>query len=361
MKRKINTEIFIQLSKKKYKDLFEYDKTEYINWTTQVTLKCKKCGKYFSITPAKHLGKLKKEPKYGVVGCPECNYKNGFLLKKEKDKEQFFKKAINIHGNNSFDYFESDYVDMNTPIKIKCLKCNNYFWQAPINHLKLSHHYCPNCIYSELGNNRSIGQEEFIKRCYKIHGNNRYDLSKVKYTNLETYIRIIDKINNVDFLILPQNFLDGLTYETKGRSSGEVMINSWVFDKNIKYNREVSISIFKYNVRIDYITYYNNKQFWIEYNGKQHYDPDSMIKIIGGDSNNGKIRKQEESKTHARYIRQVERDKVVRKYCEENNIVFIEIPYTYNTYPAICKILDRIILNGENPDNVIKKVIPKSI
>lgn len=361
MKRKINTEIFIQLSKEKYKELFEYDKTEYVNWITPIILKCKRCGKYFSITPAKHLGKIKKEPKYGVVGCPECNYKHGVILKKDKDRKQFFEKAINIHGKNSFDYSESNYINMNTPIKIKCLRCNNYFWQTPINHLKLSHHYCPNCIYSELGNNRSIGQEEFIKRCYEIHGKYRYDLSKVKYKNLETYVRIIDKINNVDFLILPQNFLDGLTYETKGKSSGEIIIKSWIFNKNIKYNKEVNMFIFEFSARIDYVIYYNNKQIWIEYNGKQHYDPDSMTKIIGGDSNNGKIRRLEESKTHSRYIRQVERDKAVRKYCEENGIVFIEIPYTYKTYKSIAEILDRIIFGGENPDNVIKRIIPKSI
>lgn len=52
-----------------------------------------------------------------------------------------------------------------------------------------------------------------------------------------------------------------------------------------------------------------NKKFAIEYNGRQHFEP---ITFFGG---------EEEFKT------QQERDKRKEKYCEDNNIDLLVIPY----------------------------------
>lgn len=47
------TEDFINRSKEIYKDLFEYDKTEFIDLETPIILKCKRCGNYFEIKKCK--------------------------------------------------------------------------------------------------------------------------------------------------------------------------------------------------------------------------------------------------------------------------------------------------------------------
>lgn len=48
------TEDFINRSKEIYKDLFEYDKTEFIDLETPIILKCKRCGNYFEVIPSNH-------------------------------------------------------------------------------------------------------------------------------------------------------------------------------------------------------------------------------------------------------------------------------------------------------------------
>lgn len=79
----------------------------------------------------------------------------------------------------------------------------------------------------------------------------------MRYVNRTTPVRILDKFNNVDFLITPYNFLRGLNYETKGRSGGEELIYTWMNSNSelFYYKREVSTNINKINIRIDYIIY----------------------------------------------------------------------------------------------------------
>jgi hypothetical protein len=49
----------------------------------------------------------------------------------------------------------------------------------------------------------------------------------------------------------------------------------------------------------------------------------------------------------------VKRDMWVKRYCEENNITFIEIPYTYYSTKKIQDLLQRVIIEGEDINNII--------
>ena len=75
---------------------------------------------------------------------------------------------------------------------------------------------------------------------------------------------------------------------------------------------------------------------WIEYNGLQHYKKVDYF-----------------HKTDEGFLKQLNRDNEVRKYCKENNIILIEIPYTYNTYEKVEQLLNRVILNGEDRNSII--------
>ena len=75
---------------------------------------------------------------------------------------------------------------------------------------------------------------------------------------------------------------------------------------------------------------------WIEYNGLQHYKKVDYF-----------------HKTDEGFLKQLNRDNEVRKYCKENNIILIEIPYTYNTYEKVEQLLNRVILNGEDINSII--------
>lgn len=343
MKLKVkDTKSFIQKSKEIYGDLFEYDKTEYVTWKTPLILKCKLCGQYFEMTPAKHLGTLKKRPKHGIVGCPECNMKNGNDWRREQAAKKWFEKAKKKFGDD-FDYSESIYISNETPMKILCKKCNKYFWQTPLDNLRSPHHCCPKCTLKRTSLEQSMGLNNFIKRSIEVHGSERYDFSNSKYINYNTHVRIYDRLNNVDFLILPRDFLNGYNYETNGKSSGEKLVLQWFEDKKFNLFDEVTIEINnEFKVRADFIIYSSTKEitFWIEYNGAQHYE--FVDYFYRGKRS---------------FQKQLKRDENVRRYCKENNIILIEIPYTYNTYEKISEILKRILIGGESPDIITQPKI----
>ena len=85
---------------------------------------------------------------------------------------------------------------------------------------------------------------------------------------------------------------------------------------------------------------YNDLCFWIEFNGLQHYfwnnNQDTFF-----------------FPTIDEFIRKVKRDMWVKKKAKENKITFLEIPYTFNTYDKIQDLLQRVIIGGEDINNII--------
>jgi hypothetical protein len=130
---------------------------------------------------------------------------------------------------------------------------------------------------------------------------------------------------------------------------GEYFINMWFSDNNLldKVSSEKLIKEIEgrelgekhLGVYIDFVLELDNNVYWIEYNGKQHYEY------------------QDKSFFHTSYnefLRQVSRDFNVKAHCKNNNIVFIEIPYTYDTYEKISNILYSIFIEKQNPLDIIK-------
>lgn len=109
---------------------------------------------------------------------------------------QHFKK---IHGNK-YDYSKVEYKNNKTKVCIIC-PIHGEFWQTPLNHMQ--YHGCPKCAKSGV----KPSEEEFIKRCKKIH-NNKYDYSKVEYKNSHLKICITCKKHG-DFFQFPYDHLNG--------------------------------------------------------------------------------------------------------------------------------------------------------
>lgn len=63
---------------------------------------------------------------------------------------------------------------------------------------------------------------------------------------------------------------------------------------------------------------------------------------------------------HLEYRKQLERDKQVKEYCKENNILIIEIPYTYRTFSKLLDVLSDILINHKSPEDIITypEIIP---
>ncbi len=90
----------------KHGDRYDYSKTEYVNYTTLVTVTCKKHGD-FTISPYSHWE--------GRGNCPSCH--DGKVVK--GDKDWFIKKSILAHGDR-YNYDKSVYVTSATKVTITC-------------------------------------------------------------------------------------------------------------------------------------------------------------------------------------------------------------------------------------------------
>ena len=218
--------------------------------------------------------------------------------------EIFIERARKKHGD-IYDYSKVKYINSTTKVEIIC-PIHGSFWQAPAKHI--FGRRCPYCFGT-----RKRTTEEFIQEAQKIHGN-RYDYSKSIYgkNNLEP-IEIICPIHG-SFWQTPIHHINSKCGCPKcNRSHGEAFLANYFENNNIEYKEnyivEVPIEIRPTGIiKIDfYLPKFNT---FVEYNGKQHY---IMQEGFGG---------------QLKFDKQVQRDNYLRKYCKENNINLIEIPYT---------------------------------
>ena len=127
-KIKTNDE-FIEESKIKHKNIYCYDKVNYVNAKTNIILICNIHGE-FLCTPNNHLrGK----------GCPKCVGKN-------KSTEDWIVEAKQKHGEK-YSYDKINYKKCDAKVCISCFEHGD-FWQVAQYHL--SGNGCPACKQSKL-------------------------------------------------------------------------------------------------------------------------------------------------------------------------------------------------------------------
>lgn len=184
IKKKLSkgTETFVKQAKEIFGDTIIYDKVNYVNWNTKVTLECAICGHIFPITPLAHL--------HGE-GCPECAKKRR-AEKRRLGAEEFIKRSEKIHqlpgGEPAYIYNDIEYVNYDTPVRIYCKKCGKYFPQTPNNHL--AGKGCPFCNKSKLENKTIIILED-IKVKYEFQ--KTFDWLVYNYPqSLDFYIKDIN-------------------------------------------------------------------------------------------------------------------------------------------------------------------------
>ena len=93
------------------------------------------------------------------------------------------------------------------------------------------------------------------------------------------------------------------------KSSGEFKIIQILLEENIRFETQKTFEGCKNILPLKFDFYLPNYNVVIEFNGKQHYEP---ISFLGGEE---------------RYQNQIIQDEQKKKWCKENNIGFIEIPY----------------------------------
>jgi len=298
VKRK-TTEQFIEEAVKVHGDKYNYSKVEYTNKRTKVIITCSIHG-VFEQFPNDHLiGK----------GCKICGHEKSSNSQRS-NTEEFIKRAVRIHGNK-FDYSKSNYIDSKTIVVIIC-KIHGGFKQEPVRHLRGQG--CRKCATLK----RLKTTKEFIKKAEKIH-NYMYDYSKTDYKGSKEKVIIICPKHG-EFEQNPSHHLQGHGCPKCFRSKGEEEIEKLLKNNNINFKSQVTFNGCKYKKPLRFDFYLPDYDICIEYDGIQHFEP---VMYWGGE--NG-------------FKEQQIKDKVKTKYCKDNKIKLIRIPYTeFNNIEEILK------------------------
>lgn len=319
---------------KKFKKLFPHfsiieGESVYVNNNTKIKLHCDIHNTDFYITPGNLL--------YGKCGCKQCN--NAKIKETRRISEQ--NKLIRLLESTFSNYIFNDivYVNQSTEVILHCkLHPTEVIKLTPSTIKRIireKRELCPMC---EQERHRLIRQFHFIDLAKKKHGDKyNYDNIYYEYENIPVKGIKCNKCGKI-FSMYPQNFINGKGCPCISRSNGENQVENWLIKNNINFRDRVDISnsiivgrTKTSGVEIDFIVdNYNGKTFWIEYNGEQHYTWCKTLHI-----------------TLESFEGQLIRDKNVREYCSKNNIILIEIPWTYKTNHSVDNLLTKIIIENE--------------
>ncbi len=304
---KFNTEIFIQKSKEKHGEKYDYSLVEYKNCDSKVKIICKKHG-VFEQQAYLHY-------KIGA-GCIKCaqDYTARLSIKRI---EEFIIEVNKIH-NNKYDYSLSIYKGALRKIKIIC-PVHGIFEQTPDNHLHKKG--CKKCHFENLKTLNTLTNEKFRQKANLVHENYfNYDLVDYKHGRIK--IKIICPIHG-QFEQNPDAHLSGKGCRKCSSSKGETKIRKILTKLNINFKEQYIFDNCKHKLCLPFDFYLTDYNLCIEYDGIQHYQP---VEFFGGSE---------------RFKERIKITKIKTEYCLLNNIQLIRIKYCE-------KINSSFILNSIN-------------
>jgi hypothetical protein len=226
-------------------------------------------------------------------------------MRKKRTIEEWIKLANEEH-NFKYDYSLITEIksDRNFKVPIRC-KEGHIFYMTMKEHIGTANRKGNGCRKCS---SPCQNTEAFIKLSKIKHGD-KYDYSKTEYILQKTKTIITCPIHG-DFLITPSNHLHlGRGCPRCKESKGEIEIRSWLHLKDINFIKEKTFEDYLYNGLLKFDFYLIDYNICIEFDGIQHFKP---IERFGGllEFDNLKIR-----------------DNIKDKYCLDNDIKLIRIPY----------------------------------
>lgn len=228
-------------------------------------------------------------------------------------------------------HYISGYTSMNNKCLFHCDICGADFKQKPTRLIN-EHIYGCNCCPTKKKTPQDF-LNDLGKECLE-----EYDVLE-EYINIDTPILFKHKECGTEFKLTPYQFITRhnkkycpLCYYKK--SKGEVAIASFLSKKNIPFKREYMFNSLP-GKKFDF--YLPNINTCIEYDGEQHFIP---VEYFGGED---------------ALIATQERDKEKNSFCIKNGIPLIRI--TYNDFQNINNILEAIF--EEKSPTTIEKYFVK--
>lgn len=298
---------FINKANNVHNNKYLYPEQPYTNQHTKIKIICSIHGEFWQ-TPNSHLN---------GCGCPICYGKPKSTL------ENFVEKSNLIH-NNKFDYSKSIYVNNKTHLIITC-PIHGDFKQTPHGHL--SGRGCVKCKEDNYIPKNKLTTEEFILRSNFIH-KDKYNYNKVIYSSLQKEVIIICSEHG-EFLQKPREHLDGCGCQICSSSKGELLIYNWLKENNIPFKSQFELITEEIArntnlMKIDFFVKYNNKQYFIEYDGIQHF---KYIPFFHREDDD--------------FFKQQRRDRVLNEFCELHKDKISLLRFKYDqTHEEIVDILN---------------------
>ena len=282
-------EKYINLANIVHNNIYDYSTIKEDRYSHKISIMCSKHG-YFEQTWGRHI--------FRKTGCPKCVGKGLSLLER-------IECANKIH-NFKYDYsLIKKFKRIYDKYPIICSE-HGIFEQKWIHHTN-SISRCPKC--SGIGLNLS----DRILQAHNIH-NFKYDYSLIKEINVVMNKYPIICPNHGIFDQTWDNHVNSMSGCPKCKSSkGENKIHMFLKNKNIEFNSQYKFDNCinpktGWKLRFDFYIPSNN--MCIEFDGAQHY---KSVEFFGGQK---------------AYDERVILDRIKTKYCEDNNIKLIRIPYS---------------------------------
>ncbi|WP_206459459.1 hypothetical protein [Anaerovorax sp. IOR16] len=240
-------------------------------------------------------------------GCPICGQIIS-NINSTKTHDKFLRELSII--NKNIEPLE-EYLGVFIKMKVKCKICENIWYTTP-NSLLHGKSGCSECNKIKSYNAQVKSNETFLKQLKEINPN-LFPLEK--YYNYNTKIKVRCLIHNYDWYVAPAKILNSKTGCPKyaiytGENKIDEILNKWGY--NSEAQKTFKDCKDKYVLPFDrYLTDFN---ILIEYDGEGHYKP-----IRYGSMSD------KEAEEQLKYVKL--HDSIKNKYCEENDIPLIRIPY----------------------------------
>lgn len=266
LKRRTDPEIFLNKIKEIHNEKYDLSKTRYVTSNMPV---CVICHEIDPITGEEH-GEFLIKPMHLLQGkgCKKCGIQN-MKMKQRSNKEEFKEKAIQVHGEDEFNYNEVVYINSQIKVWLTHNKCGHRFEITPHSHLQGQS--CPLCRYKTISSKLVSNTEEFEEKGKVIHGNNEYNYEKVVYINSKTKVLLIHNVCGHEFLMCPDHHLQGQGCPYCKQSQLETQIQTLLVNNNIIFNKWQRFDWLKYKNPMSLDFYLLEHNIAIECQGEQHF------------------------------------------------------------------------------------------
>lgn len=235
----------------------------------------------------------------GRSKCPKCSDKLPLTTELFKEKVAAIDKSYIVLG---------EYINAVTKVKIKHTTCD-YEWMVRPNHITSTGARCPRCQNKESYNN------DDFKKLVSNTTNMEYEFNG-NYVNNRIKAEFLHVKCGTSFMESPASFLYSEqrcpSCTVSSMSNGEKKIFDLLDRLRVEFNPQYTFKDCKSinRLRFDFALMKEQEVLGlIEFDGGQHFKP---VKWFGGEKG---------------FQKQKQRDEIKNKYCNENNIPLLRIPF----------------------------------